>query len=133
VPEIAAISHGSLRIHDDSLASARSLQRYAYLRREIVGSVSSFAEDVRAGGSRLSNTAMRWSPVSEGGSWHRSRRMPSAALYDRIGIGYPATRGEEPRIARAIREALGDARKVRNMGPGTGSCQPRVRRLVRNI
>jgi hypothetical protein len=59
--------------------------------------------------------------------------MPSAALYDRIGIGYTATRGEEPRIARAIREALGEARTVLNVGAGTGSYEPRVRRFVRDV
>jgi SAM-dependent methyltransferase len=56
--------------------------------------------------------------------------MPSPALYDRIGIGYTATRGEEPRIAQAIREALADARTVLNVGAGTGSYEPHDRTVM---
>jgi SAM-dependent methyltransferase len=47
-----------------------------------------------------------------------------SALYDRIGTSYAATRGPEPRIARRIREALGDARSVVNVGAGVGSYEP---------
>jgi SAM-dependent methyltransferase len=43
------------------------------------------------------------------------------ALYDRIGTDYATTRGSEPRIARLIRNALGDARSLVNVGAGTGS------------
>jgi SAM-dependent methyltransferase len=50
-----------------------------------------------------------------------------SALYDRIGRSYVATRGEDPRIAAAIRSALGDARTVLNVGAGTGSYEPRHR------
>jgi SAM-dependent methyltransferase len=53
--------------------------------------------------------------------------MPTAALYDRIGSSYAATRREDPRIARAIDAALGDARTVLNVGAGTGSYEPRSR------
>ena len=56
--------------------------------------------------------------------------MPSPALYDRIGMGYTATRGEEPRVAQAIREALADARTILNVGAGTGSYEPRDRTVV---
>ena len=56
--------------------------------------------------------------------------MPSPALYDCIGIGYTATRVEEPRIAQAIREALADARTVLNVGAGTGSYEPHDRTVV---
>jgi len=56
--------------------------------------------------------------------------MPDAALYDRIGIGYTATRGEEPRIARAIHGALADARTILNVGAGTGSYEPHDRTVV---
>ena len=45
-------------------------------------------------------------------------------LYDTIGSAYPATRRTEPRIARRIWEALGDARTVLNVGAGTGSYEP---------
>jgi len=53
--------------------------------------------------------------------------MQSEAAYDVIGVGYSATRREEPRIARAIWEALGDAVSVANIGAGTGSYEPRDR------
>lgn len=49
------------------------------------------------------------------------------ALYDEIGHGYASIRVEDPRLARPIREALGDARTVVNVGAGTGSYEPRDR------
>jgi SAM-dependent methyltransferase len=52
------------------------------------------------------------------------------ALYDRIGAGYGATRRADPRIERAIHDALGDARRVVNVGAGTGSYEPRDREVV---
>jgi SAM-dependent methyltransferase len=51
-------------------------------------------------------------------------------VYDRIGGGYVAGRREDPRIARLIWEALGDARAVLNVGAGTGSYEPTDRRVV---
>jgi SAM-dependent methyltransferase len=45
-------------------------------------------------------------------------------LYDRIGTSYAATRGQEPRIAARIDDALGDARSVLNVGAGTGAYEP---------
>jgi ubiquinone/menaquinone biosynthesis C-methylase UbiE len=45
--------------------------------------------------------------------------------FDRIGRGYAQTRQLDPRIAARIREALGDARGVINVGAGTGSYEPR--------
>jgi hypothetical protein len=47
-----------------------------------------------------------------------------AALYDRIGRSYVATRGEDPRIAAAIHAELGDARTVLNVGSGAGAYEP---------
>jgi hypothetical protein len=47
-----------------------------------------------------------------------------AALYDRIGRSYVATRGEDPRIAAAIQAELGDARTVLNVGAGAGAYEP---------
>jgi SAM-dependent methyltransferase len=47
-----------------------------------------------------------------------------AARYDRIGRTYTTTRGTDPRIAAHIWSALGDARKVVNVGAGTGSYEP---------
>jgi SAM-dependent methyltransferase len=52
------------------------------------------------------------------------------ALYDEIGHGYAAVRIEDPRLARPIRDALGDARTVINVGAGAGSYEPRDRELV---
>ena len=55
--------------------------------------------------------------------------MPSAR-YDEIGTAYAATRREDPRTAAEIRAALGDARTVVNVGAGTGSYEPRDRRVI---
>ena len=51
-------------------------------------------------------------------------------LYDRIGVGYAATRQEDPSIAAAVHAALGDARTVVNVGAGTGSYEPRDREVL---
>jgi SAM-dependent methyltransferase len=45
-------------------------------------------------------------------------------LYDRIGGAYAKTRRPDPRIARMIRAALGDAASVVNIGAGSGSYEP---------
>jgi SAM-dependent methyltransferase len=50
--------------------------------------------------------------------------MSSAQLYDTIGATYTVTRRTEPRIARQVWAALGDARTVLNVGAGTGSYEP---------
>jgi SAM-dependent methyltransferase len=50
--------------------------------------------------------------------------------YERIGLGYAHTRREDPRLARRIHEALGDARTVVNVGAGTGSYEPRDRYVL---
>lgn len=47
-----------------------------------------------------------------------------AAKYDRIGINYTELREPDPRIATAIRAALGPAETVLNVGAGTGSYEP---------
>ena len=52
--------------------------------------------------------------------------------YERIGRGYAQTRREDPRLARRIHEALGDARTVVNVGAGTGSYEPRDRYVLRS-
>ena len=46
------------------------------------------------------------------------------SLYDRIGADYTSTRRADPRIADAIRSALGDAGSVVNIGAGSGSYEP---------
>jgi SAM-dependent methyltransferase len=51
-------------------------------------------------------------------------------LYDAIGRTYATTRRADPRIARLVDEALGDAISVVNVGAGTGSYEPEGRRVV---
>ncbi len=51
-------------------------------------------------------------------------------LYDSIGIGYTAVRAEDPRLRARIHAALGDARRVLNVGAGAGSYEPRDRDVV---
>lgn len=51
-------------------------------------------------------------------------------LYDRIGTSYARTRREDPRIAARIHAALGDGRRVVNVGAGTGSYEPTDRVVV---
>lgn len=53
-----------------------------------------------------------------------------STLYDRIGINYEELRKPDPRIAKAIVQALGDARVVLNVGAGTGSYEPADRRVI---
>jgi SAM-dependent methyltransferase len=45
-------------------------------------------------------------------------------LYESIGGSYASTRRPDPRIAAAIRAALGDVRSVINIGAGAGSYEP---------
>jgi SAM-dependent methyltransferase len=52
------------------------------------------------------------------------------ALYDAIGVTYSATRREDPRLAAAVWSGLGAAESVLNVGAGTGSYEPRDRRIV---
>ncbi len=47
-----------------------------------------------------------------------------SGIYDRIGTGYAALRRPDPRLAAAIRAALGNARTVVNVGAGTGNYEP---------
>ncbi|XYH97722.1 class I SAM-dependent methyltransferase [Sorangium sp. So ce1128] len=51
-------------------------------------------------------------------------------VYDRIGASYSATRGQDPRIAALINDALGDARSVVNVGAGTGAYEPTDREVL---
>ena len=53
-----------------------------------------------------------------------------SALYDRIGIDYAALRKPDPRIARAIEQALGAARTIVYVGAGTGSYEPAGRQVI---
>jgi SAM-dependent methyltransferase len=54
----------------------------------------------------------------------------TVAVYDQIGRTYSATRRADPRIARQIQEALGDAERVLNVGAGTGNYEPADRAVV---
>lgn len=51
-------------------------------------------------------------------------------LYDTIGINYAHLRQPDPRIARRIKAALGDAQTVLNVGAGTGSYEPSGTRVT---
>jgi SAM-dependent methyltransferase len=53
-----------------------------------------------------------------------------AALYDTIGIDYANLRRPDPRIAAMIEHALGDARRVLNVGAGAGSYEPTGREVI---
>ncbi len=50
--------------------------------------------------------------------------------YERIGHGYATARREDPRIAAPVRDALGPARTVVNVGAGTGNYEPQDRVVV---
>jgi SAM-dependent methyltransferase len=67
-------------------------------------------------------------------SWGREQQTEQggwvSGTYDRIGLGYGRTRRSDPRLARLIGDALGDARTVVNIGAGTGSYEPHGRHVV---
>lgn len=50
--------------------------------------------------------------------------------YHRHGTGYARRRQTDPRIAQWVRDALGSARRVVNVGAGTGSYEPLDRQVV---
>jgi SAM-dependent methyltransferase len=54
----------------------------------------------------------------------------SAPAYDRIGPSYSEIRRADPRFEAAIRRALGDAKRVLNIGAGAGSYEPRDREVI---
>jgi len=56
--------------------------------------------------------------------------MTAAPLYDRIGRGYAEMRRPDPRIAAQLESALAGATSVVNVGAGTGSYEPKGRRVV---
>ncbi len=52
-------------------------------------------------------------------------QAPAAeALYDSIGVGYAPLRRPDGRLARALREAIGAATSIVNVGAGAGSYEP---------
>ena len=50
--------------------------------------------------------------------------------YDSMGMNYAELRKPDPRIARFITHALGDASTVLNVGAGTGSYEPADRQVI---
>ena len=52
------------------------------------------------------------------------------ALYDAIGAGYETLRRPDPRIAARLHDALGPARRVLNVGAGTGNYEPSGRAVL---
>jgi SAM-dependent methyltransferase len=50
--------------------------------------------------------------------------------YAHVAGSYAHTRREDPRIARLIHAALGDARSVVNVGAGNGAYEPREREVI---
>jgi SAM-dependent methyltransferase len=52
------------------------------------------------------------------------------AIYDTIGRGYAQQRQPDPRIAAQIWRALGDARRICNVGAGAGSYEPTDRDVI---
>ena len=60
-----------------------------------------------------------------------TRTVPAGDVdYAVHGAGYGTQRRADPRIARRIRDALGDARTVLNVGAGAGSYEPVDRQVV---
>lgn len=56
--------------------------------------------------------------------------MSDPVSYDQIGRGYRGQRRTDPRIARVIWAALGEADTVLNVGAGTGSYEPPDRAVI---
>lgn len=54
----------------------------------------------------------------------------SAPAYDRIGLSYSEVRRADPRFEATIRRALGDAKRVLNIGAGAGSYEPSDREVI---
>jgi hypothetical protein len=54
----------------------------------------------------------------------RSALVVNASDYDKVGSTYVATRRPDPRLAAALREALGDVTSVVNIGAGSGAYEP---------
>lgn len=52
------------------------------------------------------------------------------ALYDTIGIDYARLRRPDPRIAKQIERALGQAATILNVGAGAGSYEPAGRQVI---
>jgi SAM-dependent methyltransferase len=60
----------------------------------------------------------------------RLKRVKDLRFYDAISSGYVSTRRADPRIARYVHTALGDAQTIVNIGAGTGNYEPGDHPLV---
>ena len=56
--------------------------------------------------------------------------VSSSQIYETIGVGYSVGRGPDPRWQEAIDSVIGDARRVINIGAGTGSYEPSDRTVI---
>lgn len=54
----------------------------------------------------------------------------SVPAYDRIGVSYSEVRRADPRLEAAVWRALGDAKRVLNVGAGAGSYEPTDREVI---
>jgi hypothetical protein len=50
--------------------------------------------------------------------------VAESTLYDEIGARYSERRQPDPRIFEVVRSALGEARRIVNVGAGAGSYEP---------
>ena len=51
-------------------------------------------------------------------------------IYETIGVGYSVGRRPDPRWQQVINSVIGDAKRVINIGAGTGSYEPKGRALI---
>ena len=56
--------------------------------------------------------------------------MSGGQTYETIGVGYSVGRRPDPRWQEAIDSVIGDAKRVINIGAGTGSYEPSGRALI---
>ncbi|MFV0259382.1 MAG: class I SAM-dependent methyltransferase [Acidimicrobiales bacterium] len=56
--------------------------------------------------------------------------MTATTRYDTIGATYATARAADPRLATAIHGVLGEARRVVNVGAGTGNYEPTDREVI---
>lgn len=61
---------------------------------------------------------------------HETAHASHPRIYDRIGVGYAQHRRPDPRIARQLHAAVGEARTILNVGAGAGSYEPADRSVV---
>src|SRR5688500_6032730 len=71
-----------------------------------------------------------WRWRRRGCPWHAAGMAAARDRYDDIGRSYAKTRREDPRIAAAIRAALGPPGPVVNVGAGSGNYEPTDRDVV---